>query len=195
MFKSLFPTLVLEEQIEGSVLDEISSELDTLLTTLNFNLNPEDDTGYLYMSDEGVNKTNNLIDRYNLTRLNEEIIRCANKYLKETNVVPKAEFKIYMSIMTSLAPGADSTKHMHQPSCLVVVYYHKVPANCGSIRLFTPIPHTEFQKETTIDIVPTQGKILVFPGWLYHEVLKNNSDSTRHSIAITMQVYEDLFTE
>lgn len=195
MFKSLFPTLILEEQVTGEALAEISAELDKLLITLNFNLNPEDDTGYLYMSDEGVNKTNNLIERYNLTRLNEEIMRCANKYLAETNTVPKAEFKIYMSIMTSLAPGADSTKHMHQPSCLVIVYYHKAPVNGGNIRLFTPISHTEFQKETTIDIVPAQGKILVFPGWLYHEVLKNNSDSIRHSIAITMQVYEDLFTE
>jgi uncharacterized protein (TIGR02466 family) len=97
--------------------------------------------------------------------------------------------------MTSLSPNAESTKHMHLPSCLVAVYYHKTPENGGNIRLYSPIQHHEFQKETIVDILPVQGKILVFPGWLYHEVLKNNSDSIRYSIAITMQVYEELPTE
>ena len=195
MFKLLFPTLVLEEQLTGDALHGVTEELDQLLTHLKFNLDPEDDTGSLYMSDEGIKRTNDLISRYNLTKLNSEIMRCANMYIKETNTIPKTEFKTFMSIMTSLEPGADSTKHMHQPSCLVVVYYHKTPDNCGNIRFYNPIQHPEFQKDLTIDIVPSPGKILVFPGWLYHEVLKNNGDSVRHSIAITMQVYEDLFTE
>jgi uncharacterized protein (TIGR02466 family) len=195
MFKSLFPTLVLEEQLEGEVFSRVSSEIDRTLENLKFILDPEDDTGGLYMSDEGIKRTNNLIDRYNLRNLNSEIMRCANKYLDETNTVPKAEFKIFMSIMTSLSPGADSTKHMHQPGCLVAVYYHKTTTDCGNIRIYNPSKYVEFQKDKFIDIVPTEGKILVFPGWLYHEVLKNNSNITRYSIAITMQVYEDLLKE
>lgn len=195
MFKTLFPTLLLEEQISGETLDSVSLEIDAVLENLSFSLNPEDDTGQLYISDEGISCSNDLISRYNLTKLNSEIMQCVNRYLKETNTIPKTQLKNYVAVMTSLGPGATSTKHVHQPSCLIVVYYHKTPLDCGNIRLYSPIQHSEFQKEPIVDIVPTQGKILVFPGWLYHEVLKNNSDSVRYSIAITMQVYEDFFTK
>lgn len=195
MIKLLFPTYLLEEQLTGEVLDNVTSELDLLLENLKFNLDPEDDTGKLLISEEGIKRSNNVISRYNLKYLDREIQRCANMYLKETNTIPATEFKTFIAVMTSLLPGADSTKHMHRPDCLVVVYYHRVPENGGNIRLFSPIQYKEFQKETVIDITPTVGKILVFPGWLFHEVLKNNSDSIRYSIAITMQVYEDLSTE
>jgi hypothetical protein len=191
MFKPLFPTLLLEEQLSGETLTSVTSEIDLALTNLNFSLNPEDDTGDLYISDEGISYSNNVLSRYNLTTLNFEIIRCVNMYLKETNTIPKVELKTYVAVMTLLKPGEASVKHMHQPSCIIVVYYHKTPTDCGNIRLYSPIQNDEFQKETIVDIVPTQGKILVFPGWLYHEVLKNNSDNARHSIAITIQVYKE----
>jgi hypothetical protein len=89
MFKFLFPTLILEEQLAGSVLTNIQNELDELLPNLQFSLYSVDDTGGLMMSDEGVQTTNNIIERYNLTKLEAEIIRCANKYLKETNTIVK----------------------------------------------------------------------------------------------------------
>jgi len=189
MFKSLFPTLVLEEQLAEESHVRVSSEIDRTLKNLKFILDPEDDTGSLYISDEGIKDTNNLIDRYNLTNLNSEITRCTYKYLKKINILPKAEFKILMSVMTLLSPGADSIKHMHQPGCLVAVYYHKTEADSGNIRIYNPSKYSEFQKDKFIDIVPKQGKILIFPGWLYHEVLKNNSDSTRYSISVTIQIY------
>lgn len=191
MFRPLFPTLLLEEQLSGETLTSVTSEIDLALTNLNFSLNPEDDTGDLYISDEGISYSNNLLNRYNLKTLNFEIMRCVNMYLEETNTIPKVELKTYVAVMTLLKPGAESVKHMHQPSCVVAVYYHKAPTNCGNIRLYSPIQHVEFQKETIIDIVPEHGKILIFPGWLWHEVLKNNSDSIRHSIAITIQVYKE----
>jgi hypothetical protein len=165
-----------------------------VLLDLDFSLDPEDDTGELYMSDEGVKKFNDFLSRYKLEKLSVEIMRCVEMYLNTSNVIPKVELKNVMSIMTLLKPGSESTKHNHHPSCLVIVYYHKTFPHCGNIRLYTPVERLEFQKEPYVDIVPEAGKILVFPGWLYHEVLKNNSDSVRHSIAITMQVYEDLIT-
>jgi len=193
MFKTLFPTLLLEEQLSGETLTNVTSEIDMALDKLSFCLNPEDNTGELYISDEGITSSNDVISRYNLSKLHFEVMRCVDMYLKETHTIPKTKLKTYIAVMTALKPSAESTKHVHQPSCLVVVYYHKVPADCGNIRLYNPIQYSEFQKEIIVDIVPTQGKILVFPGWLYHEVLKNNSNDTRYSIAITIQVYEDFF--
>jgi hypothetical protein len=195
MFKSLFPTLLLDEQLSGDVLSDITSEIDTALPHLNFFLKTEDDTGELYISDEGIASSNDVMSRYNLSKLYFEVMRCVDKYLKEIKICSKVELKTHVAVMTSLGPGAESVKHAHHPSCLVVVYYHKAIPEAGNIRLYTPNQYNEFQKETFVDIVPEQGKILVFPGWLYHEVLKNNSDSTRHSIAITIQVYEDLSNE
>lgn len=192
MFRSLFPTFVLEDQLTGDSLVRVTQELDFLLENLKFSIDPEDDTGELLISDEGIKETNNIVSRYNLQHLDAEIKRCAEIYLKETNTVTDVECKIFISVMTLLKPGGISTKHMHQSDCLVAVYYHKTPINSGKIRLYTPLQYTEFQKELSVDITPCQGKILLFPGWLYHEVLKNESDDTRLSIAITMQVYKDL---
>jgi uncharacterized protein (TIGR02466 family) len=189
MFKTLFPILLLEEQLSNNTFFEIQEELDQISNNLTFSLNPEDDTGGLQISDEGIQKTNDILERYNLVKLKKEVLRCTDLYLKETNTVPKVEVKTVMSNMTLLPPGKDSTKHMHSPDFLVAVYYYKTPENSGNIRLYNPLPYLEFQKDTVIDIVPTEGKLLVFPGWLFHEVLKNNSDSIRHSVAITMQIY------
>ena len=91
MFKFLFPTIILEEQLAGSVLTNIQNELDELLPNLQFSSYSVDDTGGLMMSDEGVQTTNNIIERYNLTKLEDEVIRCANKYLKETNTIAEEQ--------------------------------------------------------------------------------------------------------
>ena len=195
MFKFLFPTIILEEQLAGSVFTSVQNELDEVLPNLQFSLYSVDDTGGLMMSDEGVQTTNNIIERYNLTNLEVEIIRCANKYLKETNTIAKVDFKITTSMMTLLPPQAVSTSHMHLSSCLVVVYYYKTPDHGGNLRLFNPSSTLEFHKDEYVDIVPTEGKLIVFPGWLYHQVLKNNSNLVRRSIAITIQIYEDFINE
>lgn len=189
--KLIFPTLILEEQLTGSVFNNVSEELDQVLQTLKFSLNLDDDTGGLEISDEGISDTNDIINRYNLKYLKNEIMRCAKTYLSKVDVNFEVTLKPIVAVMTRLQPEKDSVRHSHLPTSLVVVYYHRVPENSGNIRLHTPVQYLEYQKEQYVDIVPATGKLLIFPGWLHHEVLKNNSSESRYSIAITLQICKE----
>jgi uncharacterized protein (TIGR02466 family) len=86
-------------------------------------------------------------------------------------------------------------RHPH-PYCLfAAVYYVKVPNNSGSIVLHNPqINYTMYISphmvdsyntfnSTTYTINPTEGKLIIFPAWLEHEVLPSNTDEERISIS------------
>ena len=86
-------------------------------------------------------------------------------------------------------------KHPHPLSLFVAVYYVKVPQNSGNIVLHNPqinyhinmAPHMIESYNTfnssTYSIYPKEGQLLIFPGWLEHEVLPSDTDEERISIS------------
>jgi len=91
--------------------------------------------------------------------------------------------------------GGSNAAHTH-PNCLYSgVYYVKTPENCGLLKFEDPNPGTnlyrpikkegQIEKEYWREIFykPVAGRLIMFPAWLLHSVLPNESDDIRISIS------------
>jgi uncharacterized protein (TIGR02466 family) len=91
--------------------------------------------------------------------------------------------------------GGSNIPHTH-PNCLFSgVYYVKTPKNCGLLSFEDPRPGTtlyrpikktmqeekEYWREIFYEPIP--GRLIIFPAWLLHKVLPNESDDIRISIS------------
>ena len=96
-------------------------------------------------------------------------------------------------------PGAYNKSHNHANALFSGVYYVKVPNNkeatSGYLELFEPrpgpliirprqndkdLPNVYWKK---VSYNPVQGRIIVFPAWLWHEVHTNNTKESRISVS------------
>ena len=90
---------------------------------------------------------------------------------------------------SEMGKGANHIMHSHPNSKLAGVFYLSAPPGVAKIRFYDPRPHTSFihynitSPDTllyaTYNIEPFSGLFLIFPSWLMHEVLDNNSDDKR----------------
>ena len=99
-------------------------------------------------------------------------------------------------------PGDSNVKHMHPKAVLSGVLWIKAPKNCGNIIFETPNlfekcqeleSYTdEFALKTnsymTYFFNPKEGKIIIFPSSLNHEVEKNKSDEDRISYSFNIAI-------
>ncbi|MDJ0626706.1 MAG: TIGR02466 family protein [Rhodobacter sp.] len=98
--------------------------------------------------------------------------------------------------------------HTHAGADFAGVYYVRVPKGSGTIRfrdprqqpgLFSP-PIEKFTTYTAqaVDFFPVEGRLLLFPGWLEHEVRANDIDSddeTRISISFNLECFRKSWIE
>jgi len=90
--------------------------------------------------------------------------------------------------------------HSHPRSFFSGVYYPKAPTNSGNIVFKSPIVAHEWAIDDSLvesyngynsfnyRIEPRDNIFIVFPAWLEHHVLPNESDEDRISIAINSKV-------
>lgn len=102
------------------------------------------------------------------------------------------DYAIRIGTMWSIVngPGAVNLSHVH-PGCLWSgVYYVRAPAKCGKISFTDPRtanvmhkavfdPRSKVPKKcwTKVSFTPTEGRMLIFPSWLYHSVAPNLADA------------------
>jgi uncharacterized protein (TIGR02466 family) len=90
-------------------------------------------------------------------------------------------------------PGAYQGKHHHADNLLGGTYYIQVPKDTGAIRFYNPNNFANYKlfsgerthlMKLTADLVPTDGQLLVWPGFLEHEVTTNlSTDGIRISVS------------
>ena len=117
--------------------------------------------------------------------------------------VLKKSTKLYISAWIGInKPGSYNSKHVHPTSHLSGVFWIKVPKNSGSIMFHSPEIFNRFQEldcytdefcydsncYMTHDFTPSEGKILIFPSSLEHEVKKNESNEDRISVSFNMRL-------
>jgi hypothetical protein len=71
------------------------------------------------------------------------------------------------------------------------VYYIKATGNEGNLRLINPLTHDKFVGDLDFEITPITGKLVLFPGWLKHQVLQNNSTNERISLAFNLELFNE----
>lgn len=98
--------------------------------------------------------------------------------------------------------GDYNIKHMHPTSDLSGVLWVKCPDNCGKIEFESPLVFQTFNQvecytdklkdEYNVDHTyyfnPKEGRILVFPSHLSHQVYKNESNDDRISISFNIRL-------
>ena len=92
-------------------------------------------------------------------------------------------------------PRAWNRKHNHANAFFSGVYYVKIPVNPGKLELHDPRPgpqllrprqntenlSREYWRSVSFD--PQEGRIIIFPAWLEHEVKPNESKENRISVS------------
>ena len=92
-------------------------------------------------------------------------------------------------------PGGMNMPHLH-PNCLFSgVYYVKSNPKSGRLKIMDPRPGAQLYMPTRkpgdagrdmwkdANIEPIEGRIIMFPSWLWHSVEENKSDDIRISVS------------
>jgi uncharacterized protein (TIGR02466 family) len=91
-------------------------------------------------------------------------------------------------------PGSYQSRHTHSEFPVAGTYYLKVPENSGNLIFYHPSPHVEslqrlkpFYPFTHIH-VPCDGDLLMWPGYMSHEVSYNYSNENRITVSFCLDL-------
>ena len=188
-----FPVPVFEQKLENYT--KINSELETYIYDLKKN-NPE-----------GQKKSNAGGWHSPFFNINEsEVIKKFISSFKDSLPVIMSDHmgwqinteKIKILDMWSIINSKNTfnVQHNHPNSLLSAAYYVKAKKNSGQIKFFDPkemkvMYHPSISKfnEISAEVVkiePEEGKLLLFPSYLYHAVDENLSDEDRIVISFNL---------
>lgn len=112
---------------------------------------------------------------------------------------PEYDFRLDNIWININEKGNSNNKHVHPVSSFSGTIYIQVDDNTGKIRFFDdffPQKHYPVRLNNdrifhqTVNYTPKNGMIIIFPAWLPHEVLPNESDLTRISMSFNIrQIY------
>ena len=188
---NLFPTIIHQFDVNG--FDEIQNEL----IDYAYEFKKKHPDGVIYSNHGGwqspnfdVNNENDLLQSF--------IINCLSNF---PNIDKSINFDVDAWININ-KPGDYNSKH-HHPNChLSGVLWVKAPEECGRIQFQSPVEfqtYTEVQSYTeefknsnnyfhTYYFSPIEGRMLVFPSHLQHEVLENKSKEDRISVSFNIDL-------
>jgi uncharacterized protein (TIGR02466 family) len=216
----LFPTPVYREFATIATYDSIQLEIQTCLKYIKDHDDLEN-VSYIY-KDAGKRKQENplggyfisddLIGKHNLTNLEKRIYEVLENYLSAVEwtaiinnpdpVIPQLKsktFKIMNSWINIAEKGVKHDYHSHPGYTIAGVYYYRVSDEQGGLCFNNPnmmIYNASFPEGRTspqsIEIVPKDGDIILFPAWLQHSTMENTIDDERISIAFNINFTTDV---
>jgi hypothetical protein len=198
MFHKLFHVAVYEFDYSGEILEEIQHEIRQELliqesagfVQVSKEKNPR--VGSLYTTSGAFDNVNNFIDDdLKFPIFKNEVLKNIKHYCNQSNIAIEIEPFIRSSWFTITKTGNSASMHTHLWEDLVAVYYYKADGDEGNICLHSSYDSIKYTTTNNYEIVPHTGKFLIFPGWLKHSILANNTIKDRISIAINIKVFKD----
>ena len=133
----------------------------------------------------------NVLRKYE--NLNQEINKAVDETLEKILMLQNVNYRIFSSWLTKTAPGDFSRSHRHSNSWLSGVYYPKGDSGF-SIRFhydnrtqfFTPPTEYNIYNSTEWVIVPEDNHLILFFSQLRHEIMLNQSNKDRYSLAFNI---------
>ena len=183
----LFPTPVYIKEIPNAV------ELNHYLEKQILKWNKEDPKGVSKTNAGGWHSTTDMNKKQEYNPLSKELFAMQDEiYIKEYLTMKPVLGNMWANINY---PGNSNRPHLHPNSLFSGVYWVKAPEKSGSLMLYEPRPgvHTTMpnRKEgklppelwREVHYTPRAGTIVMFPAWLWHEVIPNQSNDTRISVS------------
>ena len=124
-----------------------------------------------------------------------EIEKQANNFAKELEIYQKGKIG---NLWININEYKDYNRRHHHPESIISgVFYVKVPDKSSVLRFFHPSSdfmvrdwNVDFKcnmyTSSIWEIFPEEGKLLLFPSWLEHEVDQNLSQEKRISISFNL---------
>lgn len=113
----------------------------------------------------------------------------------------RKEPKIAEMWANKYTPGSFIDTHNHSPVAVTVSFYLQKPTNSGNICFVNPIdtllkhqPFRELENKNSYhkmfnyEVDVTEGDVVMFPGWLQHETVPNDSELDRIIIGTNVNI-------
>lgn len=192
-FDNWFPTVI------GRVdHPEWVQPMNTLLDKI-FNVPDKDVNTDFYYNGETTHGKKSLVDDPRFAGFINVIMQSAKDYLDRQGYdSTKVNWRPYV-FANSFLQGSNHPKHLHSGCSISGIFYLKTPPGSSNIIFYPNQPFKEFfdymytVKDPTnwycmpkVEYTPYPGLLLLWPGWLHHEVPPNNSVEPRTSIVFNL---------
>lgn len=135
--------------------------------------------------------TENIIDKYDLKILKNEIINQVTAYTKQFSDI-NFNINIAECWITNTAPKEHTVVHSHGYYDISGSYYFKTNENDGSIYFLNPniasMTSHFLVPNDHVEYPPKEGAFIIFPSWLYHGVRSNDTDEDRISVSFNIRL-------
>mgnify|MGYP001159924072 FL=1 len=195
-FEDLYATPIFFTILENK---EINKQIDDIIDDVDFNTKEGWSPTHYLSTDFKPDSDCNVIEKYNLTALQEQIDKYLIEYLKILSYGPVDDWSLggenyqLESWFSLFKKGNYAHIHSHGSADLSGVYYYKTNSKDGDIFFEPPFPQMKqskvfYQHSSSWDHIPDPGKLMLFPGWLPHGVKTNTTDNDRISLSFNIRL-------
>lgn len=212
---SLFPTLIYKDLPLVQNFDLVNDEVEECYRKIVDN-DEYDNVSWIHEKGNEIRRakestehsyliSDDLIGNYNLLNLKERILNAVERYVHASmwsrvhggRLTEKTSgYNIHIkSSWLNIQTNKNHDWHCHPGYEIAGVYYHEVDPDKGGIQFQNPnimmqscwFPEGN-RTPQSIELIPQKGDIILFPAWLMHNTVENNTDSPRISIAFNVDL-------
>lgn len=188
--ENLYPTPILVAQLEGFEYDKVQREIGSAIDSVSWKQHPSFINTQLLTTDTF---GDDIIKEKKLVVLGLLIDQFLKDYCKSLGFTSIGVYDME-SWLTKNRPGDYSIVHNHGLSDISGVYYYDVTEDDGDFFFQSPSPAavTSFTGQAihgNIFYKPVNGKLFMFPSYINHGVMRNNSNKDRISLAFNIKFH------
>jgi uncharacterized protein (TIGR02466 family) len=183
MIENIFPTKIYSTQIDNQ--DVVQGEIGAIIDQVQF-VRSAKVFGY---NNEICSMKMDAVMAFNLMNTASTIDRYLRDYCKEIGF----EYTRYsvFSWFTRNRTGDQLQIHHHHGVDITGTYYFQAEGDCGDFFFESPVgpaPHSLCYgaQHSRHYVRPETGKLMFFPGWIYHGVLPNDTDKDRIGLSFNI---------
>lgn len=196
----LFPIPIIRIHSDKSTYDSIQCEINKAIEIIK-QTNDSTSLTYLYTGSPETsisNKTYDFVEKFQCNNLKTRIYDAVNEYAGRIGWHGEKDFVLRNSWINLFDKDTAHGQHCHPGYTISGVYYHQVSEKQGTLSFNNPnslmfacnFPQGAVCPQT-VDIVPDNGDIILFPSWLVHSTRKNATDEQRISVAFNLDHVEN----
>ena len=183
IIQNYFPTGILFHEVSSSIANQIES---LIIPRLN-KLEPNEKVHTDYFKSK-------IINLHEISGLVRIVNQCVKFYQAKTQT-NSYQSSIGNYWVQDYTPGDFHPKHNHGRTLLSVVYWVRASEDAGSLIIHDPSKEKElwFGRNSLTNlasshtsIIPKKGNLVIFPGYLDHEVLPGERNCIRTTIAFNI---------